>query len=99
MCKKILYLKTGFGNSITHLKKKKTSRERLLSRIDQLEYRILGEPTPDTTNDILLCLQTGALHHCLLSYFILQVMEADAKTQSQTIGKASVDLWKFGKKN
>jgi hypothetical protein len=44
------------------------------------------EPTTDTINDTLLCLQTGGtLHNCLLRGFIQQLIETDAETCSQTL--------------
>jgi hypothetical protein len=54
----------------------------------------LREPNPDTINDILLCLQTGAKYNCLLRGFIQHEMETSAENHSQASGQAQGILWK-----
>lgn len=39
---------------------------------DCLKTHLVIEPVPDTVNDALLCLQTGAQHDCLPKGLILQ---------------------------
>ena len=54
------------------------------------------EPTLDTIDDILLCLQIGALHNFLRG-LIQQFMETDAEIHSQTSGEALQVMWKSGR--
>jgi hypothetical protein len=40
---------------------------------------------PDTTNDTLLCLLTGALHNCPLRGFAQQLTETNTEAHRQTL--------------
>jgi hypothetical protein len=57
------------------------------------------EPTPDTVNDIPLHLETGAQPKHHQRGFTQQLMEVDAKTHSQTLGRAWEILWTRGRKD
>jgi hypothetical protein len=45
-------------------------------------------PVPDTIDDTLLCLHTGAWHDCSLRGSTNQLTETEAKTNSQTLGES-----------
>ena len=48
----------------------------------------MQEPIPDSINDTLLCLQTGAQHNCSLRDSTQQLIETDAETHSQSLDGA-----------
>ena len=51
-------------------------------------------PTTDTIKDIFLYLLIGAYYNWLLRGFTHQLMEIDAESHSQTLGRALGIIWK-----